>query len=78
MYENVEILDCTLRDGGHVNGFEFGEDAIKEIILNIANSHIEIIEVGFLMNVEYDPNKSQYNTIDQVNRVLTPISSKQK
>jgi 4-hydroxy 2-oxovalerate aldolase len=78
MYENVEILDCTLRDGGHVNGFEFGEDVIKEIILNIVNSHVEIIEVGFLMNVEYNPNKSQYNTIDQVNRVLAPISSKQK
>lgn len=78
MYKNIEILDCTLRDGGHVNDFEFGKDTIKRIISCISNSNVEIIEVGFLMNTVYDPNKSQYNSIKDVIPFLSPISSKQK
>ena len=28
----VQILDCTLRDGGYVNNWEFGRHAIASIL----------------------------------------------
>lgn len=46
----IKILDCTLRDGGYVNNFEFGKNRIKNIIKSLEESNIDIIECGFLSN----------------------------
>ncbi len=47
----VKLLDCTLRDGGHVNNWAFGSKTIKNVVncLNLAG--IDIIELGLLRNV---------------------------
>lgn len=44
----IEILDCTLRDGGYVNEWLFGKNNIKNIIKKLNESNIDIIECGFL------------------------------
>ena len=31
-YNNIKVLDCTLRDGGHVNNADFGKKIISLII----------------------------------------------
>ena len=40
------LLDCTLRDGGYINDWRFGEETIKGVIRLIADTGIETIEVG--------------------------------
>lgn len=42
------LLDCTLRDGGYINNWDFGENAILDIINKLENSNVDIIEIGFL------------------------------
>ena len=44
----IKILDCTLRDGGYLNGWLFGEKTIKSILSNLKKSNIDYIECGFL------------------------------
>lgn len=56
----INVLDCTLRDGGYVNDWNFGYDAIKGFLQKIALTGIECVEVGFLRNVTYDKNRSLY------------------
>ena len=50
MEKHIRLLDCTLRDGGHINQGEFGELAIRNIIERLVESEIDIIEVGFLFD----------------------------
>lgn len=45
---SIQILDCTLRDGGYVNDWSFGESNIKRIVENLSAASIETIEIGFL------------------------------
>ncbi len=45
---SIKILDCTLRDGGYVNNWMFGERGIKKIISKLSQANIDIIECGFL------------------------------
>ena len=52
---NFKILDCTLRDGGYVNDFNFGEKNIHKIVNGLYSSNVDIIELGFLTN---DPSTS--------------------
>ena len=46
----ISLLDCTLRDGGYVNDWEFGYDNIVNIFERLADSKVDIIEIGFWMN----------------------------
>lgn len=61
---NINILDCTLRDGGYVNNWRFGNERMKAIFDNLTDAGIDYIEIGFLDEREvYDENRSiQPNT----------------
>lgn len=61
--KEIKLLDCTLRDGGYINNWEFGEDNIRNIILNMLVSGTEIIEIGFLRDESYSPNRAVWNDI---------------
>lgn len=60
------LLDCTLRDGGYVNDWNFGENQIKKISKKISESNVETIECGFLSQTkEISKDKSIYKTIKE-------------
>ena len=44
----VQLLDCTLRDGGYVNDWRFGYANIVSIFERLVDANVDIIEVGFL------------------------------
>lgn len=70
--KHIQLLDCTLRDGGHINNSCFGEDVIRAILQNLLQSRIDIIEAGFLQNCEYDINRAMYNSIAEAKNILPP------
>lgn len=46
--KTVQILDCTLRDGGFVNDWRFGLGSMKSIISRLNKACIDMIEIGFI------------------------------
>ena len=44
----INLLDCTLRDGGYLNDWNFGHDNIINIFERLVSAGVDIIEVGFL------------------------------
>lgn len=69
----VKLLDCTLRDGGHVNNFAFGSPQMRTILDCLARANIDVIELGFLKNVTYHPDKSLFSTVAQAEAMLEGI-----
>ena len=53
-----KLLDCTLRDGGYINDWNFGFHTIRDIIKKLVDSRVDYVEVGFLRNCEYDSNRA--------------------
>lgn len=45
----TKILDCTLRDGGHVNNWDFSDDCINATVFAAENTGIDFVEVGYKM-----------------------------
>ena len=74
----ISLLDCTLRDGGYVNDWAFGEENIKGFIKKIADTNIEIIEIGFMKGDTYNKEKSLYPDLDSVKNVIGAKDSKLK
>lgn len=60
----IQLLDCTLRDGGFVNSWEFGQYNAINIFQGLADANIEIIEIGFI------DDRSKYN----INKTMCPES----
>lgn len=57
----VKLLDCTLRDGGFVNDWEFGHDNIINIFERLVSSGVDTIETCFLdERREMDINRTIY------------------
>lgn len=48
----VSVLDCTLRDGGRIIDCKFDNNVISGIDRQLCRAGIDIIEVGFLRNIE--------------------------
>lgn len=63
--KSVEILDCTLRDGGYINEWRFGEANIRRICRKLSESKVDIIELGFLQNGCTDRDVSLFDTVEQ-------------
>ena len=42
-----KILDCTLRDGGYYNNWDFDDRLIKEYLRAIKAAKVDIVEIGF-------------------------------
>ena len=67
---NIKILDCTLRDGGYVNNWNFKEKNIKFIVNNLVNAGCDYIECGFLKQADYNPDKSWFQSFEQLEKLL--------
>ena len=69
--DDLMLLDCTLRDGGYVNDWKFGFDGAREVIKQLTRANIDVVEVGFLRNVEgYNPDITVCNHIEELNKLL--------
>lgn len=69
----IKILDCTLRDGGYNNNWEFGAENIKKIYNGLIESQVDIIECGFItQNIKYEADKTLYDTVNRVTEFYYP------
>lgn len=67
---DIKILDCTLRDGGHVNNGNFGADNIRRISKYLSIAGVDVIEMGFLKNGNFTDDQALFNKIQEVNRYI--------
>lgn len=67
---SIKLLDCTLRDGGYINNWEFGYHTIKDIIRKLIESQADYVEVGFLRNCQYDKGIAVFNNCAEIRNIL--------
>lgn len=71
MMSKIQVLDCTLRDGGYCNNCRFGFDNEKKIVRGLVDANIDIIECGFLLNtVEYDKNITKFTSVEEIAKII--------
>lgn len=75
---NCRILDCTLRDGSHVNEGWFGKDKIKQIIRDLVDSKVNIIELGFLKNGDFSEDQTFFSRMEEVYPYLEELNEGQE
>lgn len=76
MANNINILDCTLRDGGYVNDWQFGDDHAKDICRLISQTGVDYFEVGFIKLCDYMKDKIQFSEMSQIANLFKPTKQK--
>ena len=66
----ISLLDCTLRDGGYLNDWNFGKDAIVDMVDQLSHSGVEILELGFLKDEPYQEDRTVFHSMDQVKKLM--------
>lgn len=74
---NIQLLDCTLRDGGYLNDWEFGHNNLISIYQRLVASGVEIIEVGFINGRRpFDRNRSIFPDTESIRKIYGDIKIK--
>ena len=67
---NIKILDCTLRDGGYINNWNFGRENTKSIIKLLHCANIDFIEIGFLTTETVLDSQTLFDNFDKIKAFL--------
>ena len=67
---SVELLDCTLRDGGYLNQWKFGRRTIPGFLETLDRAGVDVMEVGFLTGEARGREYSLFASLEEVARVL--------
>ena len=72
----IKLLDCTLRDGGYVNDWQFGHNNIVNIFERLVSAGVDIIEVGFLdERREYDFSRTIMPNSRAVEKIFASVDA---
>ena len=74
---SISLLDCTLRDGGYINDWEFGHNNLISIYERLVASGTEIVEVGFIDDRRpFDINRSIFPDTESIKKIYGNIRKK--
>ena len=74
--KKVQLLDCTLRDGGYVNDWKFGYNNLINIFERSTQAGCDIVEVGFLDDRRpFDHDRSIMPNTDCVKKIWGNVTT---
>lgn len=68
---NINVLDCTLRDGGYINNWMFKDSQIRNVLNSLGKSNIEIVEYGYLNDTKGTSSDSTlFDSIQTIEKLI--------
>lgn len=75
--KSIRILDCTLRDGGYINDWNFKKFNIIRTINSLYKSNIDIIECGYISDLkESTIDNTYFSSLEEVDSIILKSNSK--
>ena len=78
MRKKLNILDCSCRDGGYYNNWQFDVKEINNYLKYCSKLNINLVEIGFTFNKEINKNLGPfaYSEISFINKLNIPKNIK--
>ena len=75
--KKIQLLDCTLRDGGYVNDWRFGYTNIVSMFERLVDANVDIIELGFLDDRRpFDIDRTIFPDTESADRIYSSLDKK--
>ncbi|MEJ2683583.1 MAG: aldolase catalytic domain-containing protein [Candidatus Sulfobium sp.] len=49
----IKVLDCTVRDGGLINKWQFSDDFVRKVFLALSKAGVDYMEIGYKSSEKY-------------------------
>lgn len=73
MLKKINVLDCTLRDGGYYNNWNFSISLVNKYLDYMNKSNIKFIEIGFRSKIlEKNIGLTGYSDDNFINKLKIP------
>jgi 4-hydroxy 2-oxovalerate aldolase len=70
MDKSFFLLDCTLRDGGYVNNWEFDNSTAIQVLEGLYQAGVEIIECGIMGKCSTPGKTTKFNSFAEIEPLL--------
>ena len=64
--DKIELLDCTIRDGGYLNNWDYSIEEVKDCYNAVTNANYNYFEIGFKANKEIIKNKGRWYYSEEI------------
>ena len=72
----INLLDCTLRDGGYYNNWKFDKKLVNKY-LNVISEYVEHVEIGFrFFNKDSSLGETAYSKFSFLKKIPKPKNLK--
>ena len=58
--KELKVLDCTIRDGGLINNYQFSKDFVKAVYRATCEAAVDIVELGKKLEVSDEYTREKY------------------
>ncbi len=58
--KELKVLDCTVRDGGLINNYQFSKDFVKAVYRATCDAAVDIVELGKRLEVSDEYTRDKY------------------
>ena len=72
MNKKIQILDCTLRDGGYYNNWDFDAEILERYLASMADAQIDYVELGLRQLKNESFGARTYTTSEFLSRINLP------
>jgi len=78
----IKVLDCTIRDGGLVNNWQFDDNLVRKVFKSLARSGVDYMEIGYKSSEKYfsrgENGAWKFCTEDDLKRIINNTETDMK
>jgi len=78
----IKVLDCTIRDGGLINKWQFSDDIVKKVFFALSTAGVDYMEIGYKSSEKYfsrdEHGAWKFCTEDDIKRIVGDNETKLK
>ena len=78
----IKVLDCTVRDGGLINKWQFSDDFVRKIFMALSRAGVDYMEIGYKSSEKYfsrgEHGAWKFCTEDDLKKIVGNFDTKMK
>lgn len=73
-FKQTKILDCTIRDSGYLNNWNWTYDTVKNFVYYMGEIGVEYCEIGFILDEKYsEPNCGIWRNLNKDFSIISKL-----
>lgn len=78
----IKVLDCTIRDGGLINKWQFSDDFVRKVFVALAKAGVDYMEIGYKSSERYfsraENGAWKFCTEDDIKKIIGGVETSMK